>query len=130
MLHSVSHCIMVAAFQSVGQHDHQGTTRKSGEAWHGEESAKRVADARTTIPIGYELRGHGERLVTLTSADCPRDSGQTRAQGEDFESFRSTTKAMGKAEITVSLSLHRARDVDQNEDSPEGEPTPHLRQMK
>ena len=94
-----------------------GAARIGRKARHGEERLQRVADARAAVPIADDLRRARERLlaplephrrVTRVSR-VPKVNVSTRGAA--------WRQRMSETEIVVGARLHRAGDVDQQQQS-------------
>ncbi len=108
----------VAALETVGDDEHRGAARIAGEARHGEEGLQRVADAGAAVPVADNMRGARERLLAPFQMHRPRHPRQPRAEGEDLDARTRLRERMGEAEVLLRARLHRAGDVDQQQDFP------------
>ena len=107
----------VAAVPSVRQHHDDGATRHAAHTPCVVERAQPFAEARAPGPVGYRVRGRGQRGIGVARGERPGQSGEAGGEGECLDAGAANDCGVQEAHERAGVGLHRPADVAQQHDA-------------
>ena len=108
----------IAALPAVGDEQNDRASAEDAARPAQIELMERIADARSTRPVGHCARDAPERGVRAALAQLPRDAREPRSEGECLDATPTARQRMGHMQEQPGVGLHRTRDIAEDHERP------------